>query len=114
MFRWNSYITYWQQVSETEINWELVWDTLNDSMQGRKQKDFPWKCIHKAIYTETRLNKMNSSDGNCILCKDNPKKLQHLLYDCKTIRNLWNRIFKLIKQKLLPQTQCNFKNVLCG
>ena len=33
-------------------------------------KEFQWKCTHNIIYTESRLRKMNLSNGRCYLCKE--------------------------------------------
>jgi hypothetical protein len=49
-----------------------------------KFKEFQWKCTHNIIYTESRLRKMNLSNGRCHLCKESniQEDLQHLFFKC--------------------------------
>jgi hypothetical protein len=47
-------------------------------------KEFQWKGNHNIIYTESRLRKMNLSNGRCHLCKESniQEDLQHLFFKC--------------------------------
>ena len=60
-------IETWARKLETEIDWRKVCQIMLESVQGRKQNDFHWKCIHRGVFTETRLKKMNRSNGICTL-----------------------------------------------
>ena len=54
--------------------------------------------IHRIIYTEERLQKMNKSpNGSCHFCKD-PENLMHLFVNCKLVDNVWTEIFQKINE----------------
>ena len=57
--------------------------------QNSKCIDFHWKIIQRAIYSESRLQKMKRSDGKCILCKNEIETICHLLFECDKIAPLW-------------------------
>ena len=51
-----------------------------------------WICIHRAICTESKLHKMNKSNGTCKLCKMQSETICHLNYECSEVRNVWTKI----------------------
>ena len=46
-----------------------IWTIIKRLDISNKIKELQWKCIHNIIYTESRLRKMNLSNGKCLLCK---------------------------------------------
>jgi hypothetical protein len=64
----------------------------------RKSKQLQWKVIHRIIYTEERLQKMNKSPhGGCHFCKD-PENLMHHFVNCKLVDSVWTEIFQKINE----------------
>jgi hypothetical protein len=60
-----------------------------------------WKEIHRIIYTEERLQKMNKSpNGGCHFCKD-PENLIHLFVNCKLVDSVWTEIFQKMRRSFL-------------
>ena len=62
----------WNNVYNEEFHWPKIWINLKRLDISNKIKEFQWKCIHNIIYTESRLRKMNLSNGRCHLCKESP------------------------------------------
>ena len=60
----------WQEFYGHEINWKIVWGNLKKVKITNKMKEFQWKCIHNIIYTESRLKKMQLSNGKCLICQN--------------------------------------------
>ena len=52
---------------------------------SNKEKEFQWKVIDNAIFTEHKLNLMNMFDGLCHFCKENTENLRHLFYYCRRV-----------------------------
>ena len=62
----------------------------------RKCLFFNWRIFHGQIFTESALNRMNLSDGICLLCNDR-EDVTHLLITCPSVQYVWNEIEKTIK-----------------
>ena len=68
------------------------------NLANRKSKQLQWKVLHRIIYTEERLQKMNKSpNGSCHFCKD-PENLMHLFVNCKLVDSVWTEIFQKINE----------------
>ena len=59
----------WNNVYNEEFYWPKIWINLKRLDLSNKIKELQWKCIHNIIYAESRLRKMNLSNGKCLLCK---------------------------------------------
>ena len=57
----------WNNVYNEEFHWPKIWNNLKRLDISNKIKEFQWKCNHNIIYTESRLRKMNLSNGRCHL-----------------------------------------------
>jgi hypothetical protein len=68
-----------------EFNWPKIWI-------------YQWKCIHNIVYIESRLRKMNLSNGRCHLCKESSSQedLQHLFFKCSITNCFISNITMLI------------------
>ena len=56
----------WSDIFEKDISlitWKTIFERKELSLQDRKRIDFNWKVIHRAIYTENRLQRMGKSNG---------------------------------------------------
>jgi hypothetical protein len=52
--------TKWEICFGVELPWEEIWGRLFKNLANRKSKQLQWKVIHRIIYTEERLQKMNN------------------------------------------------------
>jgi hypothetical protein len=78
----------WEIYFGVELPWEEIWGRHFKNLANRKSKQLQWKVIHRIIYTEERLQKMNKSpNGGCHFCKD-PENSMHLFVNCKLGKQL--------------------------
>ena len=59
--------TKWETAFDENFQWKQIWQTLLEIPVSNKEKQFQWKIIHNAIFTEHKLFLMNMSDGLCHL-----------------------------------------------
>jgi hypothetical protein len=63
--------TKWEICFGVELPWEEIWGRHFKNLANRKSKQLQWKVIHRIIYTEERLQKMNKSpNGSCHLLRN--------------------------------------------
>jgi len=61
----------WEIHFGIELPWEEIWGRHFNNLANRKSKQLQWELLHRIIYTEERLQKMNKSpNGSCHFCKD--------------------------------------------
>ena len=85
-------MTSWTGIFTINIMWTEVFHRLATLIYGRKQIEFHWKVVHRAVFTESRLQQMNRSDGICKSCKHFRETTLHLLKDCPKLEFIWNQI----------------------
>ena len=74
----------WEEIygGNDNINWDVIWNNLRILDINKSVKEFQWKCLHNIVYTESRLKKMNLSDGKCHFCRSriNLETLPHMFF----------------------------------
>lgn len=75
-----------------ECNWKKIWKIVNNPISHNKKKQLHWKSVHRAIYSETRLERMGKSNGVCTLCKIQDENILHLFVTCTKIKHVWSQI----------------------
>ena len=109
---------FWDKIGfgkKTEIDFEAWFNNnFNNRLNPRKCNDFNWKIFHGVVMTEKRLSKMNLSDGICLLCSDKPENIEHLLFECISLGNIWYKIEKLLETIINKTFEVNQKFVLIG
>ena len=83
----------------------MVWRT---SLEIRnKEKQFQWKIIHNAIFTEHRLQLMNLSDGLCHFCRLETEDVRHLFALCSVSKEISRRLQNKMNVILNMYFNCN-------
>ena len=82
------------------INWEKIYETMKLKVIPRKVREFHWKAINFAVYTEHRIKHLATSDGMCCLCGSETEDLTHMLFDCETISEFWKSVIIMIRQNV--------------
>jgi len=90
----------WKEIFQKDYEWKQIFNTANASFQTPKVKEFHWKCIHRAVYTECRLKKMKKSNGLCKICHVNEETTCHMLFECHSIRKYWNYLSEICSEIL--------------
>ena len=64
------------------FNWKSIWESSNEITYSNKEKQFQWKIIHNAIFTEYKFQLMNFSVVFCDFCKIEIEDIRHLFCTC--------------------------------
>ena len=104
----------WNNVYNEEFHWPKIWNNLKRLDISNKIKEFQWKCNHNIIYNESRLRKMNLSNGRCHLCKESniQEDLQHLFFKCIISNRFISNIIILINTLNVGTVNLNEKNMM--
>ena len=110
--------TKWETAFDENFQWKQIWQTLLEIPVSNREKQFQWKIIHNAIFTEHKLFLMNMSDGLCHFCRENSENLTHLFYFCRiinrVIRELEQKINSIIEEEYMLKVQLNPTNLILG
>ena len=94
---------YWvDNLGVETVDWD-TWISVNlvNKLIPKKTIDFNWKILHRLVNSGAKLRLMNLSDGVCKRCQgQNIENLQHLLFNCKESKILWEVIQKVIQDYL--------------
>ena len=110
-------IKAWENILDChicELSWHEICINLNNPLQVNKISDFNWKCVHRSIYSELRLEKMRRSNGICKLCNVKTESLCHLLYFCDHVYPIWNATENKLHEMFNINVNINEKMVIFG
>ena len=99
------YMMKWETFFNKSFHWKQIWISTLELPLSNTEKQFQWKVIHNAIFTEHKLFLMNMSNGLCHFCKANTETITHLFYDCTIIKRTINEIEDKINRILEADTQ---------
>ena len=72
------FILKWETVFDQTFRWKQIWNSTLELPLSNTEKQFQWKVIHNAIFTEHKLFLMNMSTGLCHFCQTNTETIKHL------------------------------------
>lgn len=108
----------WESTFNEKFNWKNIWKSSMELPCSNKEKQFHWKIIHNALFTEHRLQVMGMSNGKCHFCKNETENVCHLFYSCTIIRNIIqdveSNINTIIREKYQEIITLQLKNVILG
>ena len=101
----HKYQTKWIDVNEGRlsglIDWDKVWESVNNHFHTEKVKSTIWEQIHLNFYTTYSYNKWHNTLHPCPLCNKIPDDIFHIILDCRFTKILWRRIEKVLL-KIIP------------
>ena len=74
----------WETQFNQDFEWQSIWRSSTETPCSNKEKQFQWKLINNAIFTEHKLQLMDLSDGVCHLCRFEIEDTKHLFLTCPT------------------------------
>ena len=86
----------WEALFNQTFSWKSVWQSFNDTLCSNREKQFQWKIIHNAVFTEHKLQLMNLSNGLCNFCKAETEDIRHLFYACP----ITNAVIRNVQEKI--------------
>ena len=109
--------TYWETHAFPgyDFNWDS-WYRYNfqNQLTPRKVNDFNWKTFYNLIYVESKLRRMNYSDGICKVCHTGTENLEHMLISCCYKRKIWKLIERVIQQSFGDGFSLSKLEIMCG
>ena len=80
-----------------------------------KYRDFQYRLLQNAIHANDRLYHWKIVNSQkCDYCENPKQNVQHLLYDCKVAQNIWQELYKFIKECMIVEAgtiEINYHNV---
>ena len=68
----------------------LVWRRLWKTNIPNKIKAFGWRACQNALPTKENLARCGIIDNDrCELCKQAPKSVLHMLWECRVAQDIW-------------------------
>ena len=113
---------YWiDKLGVPSIDW-IAWFSvnLNNKFLPRPCKDYNFRIFHGLVRTENKLRYMKHkdgthySDGKCVVCKSGENEnVEHVLYDCSFIGQIWHLTESLAKC-IIPNFTLDKENAITG
>ena len=101
------------EISEEE--WKQIFCVVKHMNVTQYAKDLQFKILHRFLARNSLLYKMKKiASPRCIFCQLEIESLEHLLFNCKNVQNLWIDIFEKWKVIALKQSTCTLKLVTFG
>ena len=107
----------WETYFNETFNWRKVWKLSLDFPCSNKEKQFHWKIIHNALFTESKLQLMGMSNGSCHFCKTDSETLQHLFYQCRITQNFLLKVenaLNILLRNELAAIKIQLKHLILG
>ena len=107
---------HWEnKFDDNVIDWNLWFDcNFVNNLMPRKWKYFNRKIFYGQVKTDTRLEKINMSNGMCEVCENSKENLEHLLIACRHVYDIWDAVEWLIKPCLSNSYQTSPFIILAG
>ena len=108
----------WETCYIQSFHWKQIWISTLELPLSNTEKQFQWKVIHNAIFTEHILFLMNMSNSLCHFCKGNTETITHLFYDCtiikRTISEIEDKINCILGADIQPKINLSSANLVLG
>ena len=88
----------WVEKLNIPINWDEVWNAVNNMLSTNQAKNTIWQQIHLNFYTQYSYNKWHKSQHMCPLCQRMPESIYHLILHCEFTNKLWEEIEPILKE----------------
>ena len=81
-----------ERLNNTTIEWNKVWNSLNNPITTEDTKTIIWEQIHLNNYTTYSYNKWHRSQQKCPFCQQIPQNKYHITIECTALSSLWTEI----------------------
>ena len=104
----------WQNVTHLANNqiknqWRMIYSLTNVP----KLRSYQYRLIHKALVLNTHLFRWEMrSDNLCSFCEAHPETIDHHLWECDKVQDLWHKVKDYMCTKWNTEVALSFQNVL--
>ena len=75
--------------SEYGIEWDKIWESVNNPVTSENVKTTVWEQIHLNDFCTYSYNKWHTAQDKCPFCLVIPTSKFHLTLDCEITKTLW-------------------------
>ncbi len=102
-------IKRWSQYFSCEIDWTIVYVNKYRFQFQVKFADFNFKMINNILPTKLNLLRWKKvENANCIYCNAEVHDCKHMLWDCKILTTLWQKVANVLGVNI------TWKNIVLG
>ena len=83
-----------ERFGNLEIDWKMIWKTLNNPLTTEDAKSIIWEQVHLNDYTTYSYNKWHNAQQKCPFCSKVPQNRFHITIECPTLHTLWMELEK--------------------
>ena len=106
--KWN------KELSLTNINWEILYLRTKKCNLNARMHFFNYQVLQKTLITNRKLHQFGLIDSElCEKCGE-LDTITHLLYECKFILPIWNKLETWILRNIREKVECNIKTSVLG
>ena len=79
-----------------------------------KYRSFQYRLLQRGLVTNIQLEKWNILPSRlCTFCHQEDETLNHMMWNCVEVRNLWEQVFKFLKQEYkIQELNINIGNII--
>jgi len=98
-----------------ENEWSLYYEIPYKVKTNNRVREFQYKILHRYLPTNRLLYLMKLTDSQrCNFCFLYTQTIEHLLWECLCVHNIWISLINLINQNFNTELELNIKIVLFG
>jgi hypothetical protein len=93
----------WEIDSESnQLLWEKAWPNCYNLPIYNKKKELPWRILHNAIFTKSRLALFKPEEISplCSFCNGENETIRHLWVSCPNAKAIWSWVNRLINHDI--------------
>ena len=111
----------WEKKFSKGLDWQKIWESLNDHISNETTKSIIWEQIHLNEYTTYSYNKWHNTRQKCPFCNQIPQSEFHITTECLALEQLWTDLeihllrihpVKLTAQEKVFGLQGNSDNII--
>ena len=96
------WVQWAQDTLRISLDWSAIW-AQSKSFISVKLQSFHWHFINRAIGTNVRLCKFNTSVSSlCTFCSQEDETFFHLFWECSRVQQLWAQLIDWCKRHIDP------------
>ena len=94
----------WENEFHKSIDWKKVTQNKIKKIPETKIAEFNFKVLHNILACNLNLFRWKKSASMaCIYCKFHIQDTKHLLWECNTVKTLWQKVSQIIKLDIIWQ-----------
>ena len=103
------------KLEENDNLWKFVYLIPHGCVNNNNVKELQYKILHRYFPTNVLLSKIYANISNdCTFCSLEKETLEHLFFECKYVKLIWQYLEDHIKNVIHTQIVLSLPNILLG